>query len=180
MAQSGAAAGRRVVGTAFVGSFVESADQGVILLRGDVDAAAVGRLRNHIGDFLDGPTRFITIDARAAGHYDSTLLDLMIRTQRRLGRRRGMLRILGLHPALLVGAVPDPPADAPGPPVPAARIADGGPYGEGSPPAECAVPAASGEGRPSAGASPDDGGSSTGPGSSGRASSSRPRGANAM
>jgi anti-anti-sigma regulatory factor len=111
MAQSGAAAGRRVSGTAFVGSFAESADQGVILLRGDVDAATVSRLRIHIGDFLDGPTRFITIDARAAGHYDSTLLDLMIRTQRRLGRRKGMLRILGLHPALLVGAVPDPPPD---------------------------------------------------------------------
>lgn len=104
----GAVERQRVSGTSSVGSFVDSTDQAVIILRGDVDGATVARLRQHIADFLADTTLFIVIDARAVESYDQNLLDLMGRTQRRLGRRRGMLRVLGLHPALMT----DPEADA--------------------------------------------------------------------
>lgn len=74
----------------------------MIVLRGDVDAAAVTRLDAHITGVRAVGARFLTIDAAAAvDSYDRALLDLLGRTQSRLGMSRGLLRVRGLHPSLL-------------------------------------------------------------------------------
>ena len=80
----------------------------MIVLRGDIDAATVERLDDHVADFLDAATRFLVIDAAAVDSYDATLLDLLGRTQNRLGERHGLLEVQGLHPALISadGALP--------------------------------------------------------------------------
>ncbi len=99
----------------FVGSRADGPGNGVIVLRGDIDAAAVERLGGHVDDFLAAATRFLMIDAAAVDSYDATLLDLLGHTQNRLGMRRGLLRVQGLHPALISGdgANPHPPSNAP-------------------------------------------------------------------
>ena len=69
------------------------------MLRGDIDAATVERLALHIQDVLEARTQFVTVDAAAVNSYDPDLLDLLGRTQHRLGSHRGMLQVRGLHPA---------------------------------------------------------------------------------
>ncbi|MBC3192252.1 hypothetical protein H7X46_14395 [Pseudonocardia sp. C8] len=83
----------------FIGSFLDDPGEGVLLLRGDLDAGAVVRVGHHIDDFLAGPTRFLTIEAHEVHDYDAGLLALLGRAQRRLGARRGMLQVRGLRPA---------------------------------------------------------------------------------
>lgn len=106
MAHKYAGEDRRVAGTSFIGSFLDEPDQAEIVLRGDIDAAVVERLGSHLDDVLARTTRFITIDAAAVDSYDDGLLDLLGRTQHRLGGRRGLLRVRGLRPCLLASAVP--------------------------------------------------------------------------
>lgn len=85
--------------TSFIGSFLDDPEDGLIVLRGDLGAAAVDRLGCHIDTFLAGPTRFLMLDARAVDSYHGDLLSLLARTQRRLATRRGMLQLRGLDPA---------------------------------------------------------------------------------
>ena len=96
--------------TCFIGSILDGPGDGLIVLRGDLGAAAVGRLGEHIDAFLAGPTRYLVIDARAVERYHPDLLDLLGHTQRRLEDRRGMLQARGLHPTRLADPVPDGPS----------------------------------------------------------------------
>lgn len=95
--------------TSFIGSTADGPGHGVIVLRGDIDAETVERLDEHVADLLAAATRFLVIDASAVDSYDATLLDLLGRTQNRLGERHGLLEVQGLHPALISadGALPD-------------------------------------------------------------------------
>lgn len=104
--------------TSFIGSFLDELNHAEIVLRGDIDAATVDRLDSHIHAVLASTTQFITIDAATVNSHDSALLDLLGRTQHRLGLRRGLLQVQGLHPSLLTTADSDParvpvPARAP-------------------------------------------------------------------
>jgi ABC-type transporter Mla MlaB component len=90
----------------FIGTFVAgpdntAADQAEVVLRGDLDAAAVDRVGEHIAALLRTPVRFLTIDAAAVDRVDPALLELLSRTQRRLRIRRGMIEVRGLHPSRL-------------------------------------------------------------------------------
>lgn len=111
----------------FIGSFCDEPDQALIVLCGDIDAATVHRLGLHIDACLAVSTiRFITINAGAVDRYDAALLDLLGRTQHRLGRVRGLLRVRGLHP----GPVSDPaPAAQVGAVAGAAAVASPQPAG---------------------------------------------------
>lgn len=82
----------------FIGSFADVSHQGMILLRGTLDAAAVERLREHIDGLLADSARFLIIDAHGVDAYSSDLLDVLASTQRRLGARRGMVQVYGLRP----------------------------------------------------------------------------------
>ena len=91
----------------FIGTFVAgpdntATDQAEIVLRGDLDAAAVDRVGEHIiAALLRTPVRFLTIDASTVGRVDPALLELLSRTQRRLRNRRGMIDVRGLRPSRL-------------------------------------------------------------------------------
>ncbi|MBP2368515.1 STAS domain-containing protein [Pseudonocardia parietis] len=101
--------------TSFIGSFIDGPGEGLIVLRGDLDAAVVDRLGEHIDAFLAEPTRFLMIDARAVTSYDAGLPGLLGQTQHRLGGRSGMLQVRGLQPTGPAGpvpAVPEPDAVA--------------------------------------------------------------------
>ncbi len=93
----------RAGATSFIGSFPDDdgPGQGVIVVRGDVDAATVYRIALHIDGLLAAATRFLLLEASAVDSYDGALLDLLGRTQHRLSRRRGLLQVRGLHPSLL-------------------------------------------------------------------------------
>lgn len=106
--------------TCFIGSFPDDdgPGQGVIVLRGDIDTAALSRLRVHIDGLLATATRFLEIEATGVDRYEEGLLDLLGHTQHRLTDRRGMLQVRGLHPSRLadpVPAGPDPVEFAPAP-----------------------------------------------------------------
>lgn len=112
--------------TGFIGSFLDGPEQGLIVLRGDLDAAVVDRLGCHIDDFLAGPTRFLMIEARGVDSYHPELLDLLGHTQHRLGARCGMLQVRGLRPAQETEPAPaGPGAATPGPATDAAACAAG-------------------------------------------------------
>ncbi|MBC3190951.1 STAS domain-containing protein [Pseudonocardia sp. C8] len=102
----------------FIGSFFDAPDQAVIVLRGDLDAAAVGRVRLHIGDVLAAGIEDITVDGRDVDSYHPSLLDVLGRTQRHLGRTRHLLRIRGLRPTPLAPPVSDAEATPAGIPDP--------------------------------------------------------------
>lgn len=124
MAYGHAVSGTCTGGTSFVGSFPDDdgPGRGLIVLRGDVDAATVGRLRVHVDGMLAVASRFLVIDASAVDSYDEGLLDLLGHTQRRLSRQRGLLAVRGLHPSLLPGPASVPASEAvPLPPVLAAE-----------------------------------------------------------
>jgi STAS domain len=106
-----AAESGHAVATSFIGSFPDEGrpGQGLITLRGDIDAATVDRLRVHIDDLVAAGTRILGIDMSAAAGCDVALLDLLGHTQHRLNRRRGLLHVQGLHPSLL--SSPDPDAE---------------------------------------------------------------------
>lgn len=113
----------------FVGSFPADAGQAVLVLRGDIDAAVVDRVAEHVEDLLEICTRFLDIDATAVDSYDPALLDLLAHTQHRLGARRGMLQVRGLRPSGLAEpatAAPDVAAPAPAPDPVVVSIADAG------------------------------------------------------
>lgn len=95
--------------TSFIGSFPDEGGpgQGLITLRGDIDAATVDRLRVHIDDLVAAGTRILGIDMSAADSCDAALLDLLGHTQHRLNRRRGLLHVRGLHPSLLSSPCPE-------------------------------------------------------------------------
>ena len=118
MAYVHAVGGNRADATSFIGSFPDDdgPGQGLIVVRGDVDAATVDRLRVHIDGLLALASRFLVIDASAVDSYDEGLLDLLGHTQRRLSRRRGMLQVRGLRPGLLPRPTTVPPVDAAPPP----------------------------------------------------------------
>lgn len=90
----------RPVGTSFIGSFDDGPDQSLIVLCGDIDAAAVERLELHIDGLLGAGTRFLTIDAAAVDGYAPQLVPLLGYTQRRLGARVGIVAVRGLPPDL--------------------------------------------------------------------------------
>lgn len=102
--------GRR---TSFIGSFMDTPEHGLIVLRGDLGADAVARLDSHVDAFVAGPTRYLMIDARAVASYHGDLLDLLWRTQNRLVARRGMLEVRGLHPGRLAAPVTVPAGTGP-------------------------------------------------------------------
>ncbi|MDQ4115438.1 MAG: STAS domain-containing protein [Actinomycetota bacterium] len=108
--------------TSFIGSFPddEGPGHGLVVVRGDIDAAVVDRLEEHIDGLLAAATRFLMIDAVAVDSYDAELLELLGRTQRRLTPRRGMLQVRGLHPNLLPPPTPEtmPGQQAPAQPAP--------------------------------------------------------------
>ncbi len=111
--------------TSFIGSFPDDdgPGQGLVVVRGDIDAAVVDRLEEHIDGLLAAATRFLMIDAVAVDSYDAALLELLGRTQRRLTPQRGMLQVRGLHPNLLPRPAPESMPDRPDParPAPAAQ-----------------------------------------------------------
>ncbi len=80
----------------FIGSFAQGPGQALIVLRGDLDAEVVERLRLHIDGLLETGTRFLTIDAAAVVSYDPCLLSLLGQTQGRLGTRAGIVVVHGL------------------------------------------------------------------------------------
>lgn len=94
--------------TSFIGSFLDGPQHAVIVLRGDVDRAVVDRLAVHVEDLLATRTRVLAIDAAGVDRYHPSLLDLLGHTRRRLGHRRGLLRVHGLDPGLLPGPDPTP------------------------------------------------------------------------
>jgi hypothetical protein len=108
MAHRRAAESGHAVATSFIGSFPDEGGQGqgLITLRGDIDAVTVGRLRVHIDDLVVAGTRILGIDMSAADSYDAALLNLLGHTQHRLNRRRGLLHVQGLHPSLLSSPCP--------------------------------------------------------------------------
>lgn len=95
-----------VANLSFIGSFPEEMDQAVIVLRGEIDAATVLRLAAHVEDLLAVHTRFLTIEAGAVDGYGVGLLELLGQVQHRLGSRRGLLTVRGLHPCLLDAPTP--------------------------------------------------------------------------
>lgn len=81
----------------FIGSFAGAAgDDGEILLRGTLDPDAIARLSEHVSRFLAEHIRFLTIDCHAVHSYPPELVDLLAKTQRQLGLRRGMVHVHGL------------------------------------------------------------------------------------
>lgn len=104
--------GDRQMATSFIGSLPDGPGQGVIVLSGDVDAATVRRLGDHVDALLTAATRFLMIDAADVVSFDATLLDLLGHTQNRLGERHGLLEVQGLHPTLISAdaARPEPGA----------------------------------------------------------------------
>jgi hypothetical protein len=113
MAHRRAAESGHAVATSFIGSFADEGGpgQGLITLRGDIDAATVDRLRVHIDDLVAAGTRILGIDMSATDSCDEALLDLLGHTQHRLNRRHGLLHVQGLHPSLLSGPGPDAELD---------------------------------------------------------------------
>ncbi len=93
----------RTAAASFIGSFPDDGGpgHGLIALRGDIDAATVDRLGVHIDELLAAGTRTLMIEMSGAYSCDAALLDLLGHTQHRLGLRRGLLRVRGLHPSLL-------------------------------------------------------------------------------
>lgn len=109
-----------VASLSFIGTFPEEPDQAVIVLRGEIDAATVVRLGAHVEDLLAVHTRFLTIEAGAVQGYEAGLLDLLGVVQHRLGTRRGLLTVRGLHPCRPAAATPharEPASDDPPDPV---------------------------------------------------------------
>ena len=96
--------------TCFIGSIIDTPGEGLIVLRGELGAAAVDRLREHIDAFLAGTTRHLVLDARAVRGVDPALPDLLADTQRRLAVRRGMLQVRGLPPSCQAPARTGPDA----------------------------------------------------------------------
>ncbi|MBN9736046.1 MULTISPECIES: hypothetical protein [unclassified Pseudonocardia] len=101
----GEALGTRSV--SFVGSFIDGPGDWLIVLRGAIDEAVLDRIDTHIADFLAGTRQVLTIDASSVARYDDRLPALLGRTQHRLGTRRRLLRVRGLHPVRQVTRVPD-------------------------------------------------------------------------
>lgn len=80
-----------------------------ITLRGDLDAAALGRLEADLEGCLTFHIRFITIDATALSGAAPQIVEVLGHAEQQLASRRGTLSVLGLHPHVLrVGA--DEPA----------------------------------------------------------------------
>ncbi len=65
--------------SSFIGSFPDDdgPGQGVIVLRGAIDAATLSRLRVHIDGLLAIGTRFLVLEAGAVDCYDVGLLELL-------------------------------------------------------------------------------------------------------
>lgn len=97
----------------FIGSFADGPDQVLIVLRGDLDRAAVDRLVLHLDGVHAAGTRFVVLDAAAVTHCDPTFLDLLGRTQRQLARQHGLLTVRGLRPHLLFRAPPPAESERP-------------------------------------------------------------------
>jgi anti-anti-sigma regulatory factor len=81
-----------------------------IRLGGRVDAQLVGTLGQLLRVLLRTHARFIVLDLARAVAWDSALLELVLRTQRRLGGRAGMISMVGVDPTARVPAAPDGPA----------------------------------------------------------------------
>lgn len=108
------------IATSFIGSFHDEPDEALIVLRGDIDTATVQRLGVHIADVLAAGARHLRIDAAAVDSYEEPLLELLGRTQHRIGRRRGLLQVQGLHPSKLRSAATAAPPPGPPPATPEA------------------------------------------------------------
>lgn len=85
----------------FVGSWFDSPGQARVLMRGDLDGCAHERLSAQLATLLDTGARFITVDATGVTRCDPRIIELLGATHRRLGSRRGLLTLRGLHPCVL-------------------------------------------------------------------------------
>lgn len=78
----------------------------VVTLKGDVDLARVGKLRDLLLVASQGAERLVVVDARAATFVDTTAIGVMIAAQRRMVGKGGVLRIVnataGLRRVLLL------------------------------------------------------------------------------
>jgi hypothetical protein len=101
-------------GAGSVGTAFEGPGEARITLRGDLDAAALGRLEADLEGCLTFHIRFITVDATAVSGASNQIVELLGDTRRELTSRRGILSVLGLHPHVL-RADPDEPTPAASP-----------------------------------------------------------------
>jgi anti-anti-sigma regulatory factor len=97
----GAGVHRPPVGAGSVGTVFEGPGAARITLRGDLDAAALGRLEADLEGCLTFHIRFITIDATAVSSAGPQIVEVLGRAEHQLVPRRGTLSVLGLHPHML-------------------------------------------------------------------------------
>ena len=113
----GAGVHRPRLGAGSVGTVFEGPGASRITLRGDLDAAALGRLEADLEGCLTFHIRFITIDATGLSGAGPQIVEVLGHAEHQLASRRGTLSVLGLHPHVLrIGA--DEPADTAGAPAP--------------------------------------------------------------
>lgn len=98
---AGAGARHPRPGAGSVGTVFEGPGAARITLRGDLDAAALGRLEADLEGCLTFHIRFITIDATAVSGAGQQIVEVLGHAEHRLASRRGTLSVLGLHPHVL-------------------------------------------------------------------------------
>lgn len=80
----------------------EETDTRVIALRGELDVATVGRLRDALGTAIDDPTaKLVVVDLVEVTFIDSTGLMTLLNALRRLVRRGGRLVLACSNPTVL-------------------------------------------------------------------------------
>jgi anti-anti-sigma factor len=69
----------------------------VVAVDGEIDLGTAGQLRDHLTECIRDETRDIVLDLSAVTFMDSTGLQVLIATQRRLEPLGGRLRLVGLR-----------------------------------------------------------------------------------
>ena len=69
----------------------------VVAVDGEIDLGTAGQLRDHLTDCIRDETRDVVLDLSAVTFMDSTGLQVLIATQRRLEPLGGKLRLVGLR-----------------------------------------------------------------------------------
>jgi anti-sigma B factor antagonist len=69
----------------------------VVAVDGEIDLGTAGQLRDHLAECIRDETRDIVLDLSAVTFMDSTGLQVLIATQRRLEPLGGRLRLVGLR-----------------------------------------------------------------------------------
>ena len=72
----------------------------VVTLKGDVDLACVGKLRELLLVATQSAERLVVVDASAATFVDTTAIGVLIAAQRRMDDKNGSLRIVNATVAL--------------------------------------------------------------------------------